>query len=338
MKLRLSLLAAAVATLSAPIFAASALELYGKVNLTLQQTDVENPDVTKARDVIELKSNASRFGIKGELPIDEDFAAFYQVEWEVDPADNDKGSTDNIKSRNQGIGLKAGFGQMLVGRWDTPFKNLQQKVDQFHDYDVDPKALFSGEARANNVVAYSSPKIAGGLQFNLMTLLQEKNDSPAVTSDDDQDGAFDALSYSVEWHGKSLYLGLAIDDNHDTAKYLDGARNTRLSAQYKIGDFQLGAMWQEFEEQTGTDTNKDGKISDNDGILASVAWNLNENNTLKLQHGQSDILLDGGEQTLVGFDHKFARNVMLFGFAGEITQDATDHDRSYLASGLEVKF
>jgi predicted porin len=108
--------------------AASPLEFYGKANLTLQQTDVEDIDTNPAngliaKDVWEVKSNASRFGVKGEFVLSESLNAFYQFEWEVDVTDaNDAG---HFKARNQGVGLQGGFGRALVGRWDTPAKMLQ---------------------------------------------------------------------------------------------------------------------------------------------------------------------------------------------------------------------
>lgn len=334
MKLRLTLLAAAMATVSAPSFAGSALELYGKLNVTVQNTD------TDAGDKWEAKSNASRLGVKGELGIDDGFSAFYQIEMEVDAteksgsgsgADNASNNADGtlLKSRNVAVGLQGGAGKIWVGRWDTPLKLGQGKVDLFNDLDGDLKAIFSGEARANNIVSYSSPKIADGLVFNVASLFQEKVDTDASASDDDQDSMFDALSYSVEWQGKDLFVSFAQDQDHKTGAYLESAENTRLTATYKFGDFQIGALYQEYEDDL-TD-----KV---DGLLASVAWNVADNDTLKLQHGSSDIVAEGGEMTYVGWDHKLGKNILLFAFYGETTFDDETKDLTHLAGGLEVKF
>ncbi|HEX4910549.1 MAG TPA: porin, partial [Permianibacter sp.] len=223
-------------------------------------------------------------------------------------------------------------------------KLAQGKVDQFNDLEfADMKFIFNGEVRANNTISYSSPKIADGLVFNIASLLQEKVDTDASSTDDDQDGLFDVLSYSVEWQGKDLFASVSVMDNYglDTAQkdiYQDGGKTTRAVATYKIGPVQLGAMWQEYEEQTGTDSNGDGEISDTDGMLLSVAYTFAEKHTLKLQHGQSDIKLDGGEQNYFGYDYKAAKNVTLFAVVGDQSQDADDKDKSYLAGGLKVVF
>ncbi|NQD38467.1 porin [Permianibacter sp. IMCC34836] len=338
MKMRLTLLAAAMATLSAPTFAASALELYGKLNVTVQNTDLDtgDTDANADGDVWEAKSNASRLGVKGELGIDDGFSAFYQAEWEVDSTETGGASTP-FKSRNIGVGLRGRAGQILVGRWDTPLKLAQGKVDLFNDLDGDIKAIFTGETRASNIVSYSSPKIAGGLVFNVSSILQEKVDA-GTPSTENQDGPLDATSISVEWQGSNLFLALAMDQDHNTGTYAEDSKTTRLVATYKLGDFQLGGLYQKQE---------DGADFDEDGMLLSVAYNVNEDNTIKLQHGESDIGskgqigAEGGEQTFLGWDHKLAKNIMVFAFYGEQTFDvlsATYPEKTFLAGGLEVKF
>ncbi len=352
MNTRLTALAAAMAVLSAPTFAAGALEVYGKANLTLQNTDDEAQNASEGADRWELKSNASRLGVKGELSISDDTVAFYTYELELDVTDNDKIKEDNtnkvtgehIKSRNQFIGLKGNFGTVLAGRSDTPFKNLQQKVDLFHDYDADPKALFTGEARANNVIQYSTPKL-GFVTLNVATFLQEKYDTDAVTTDDSQDGLFDATSLSAEFAiTDSFYIGVGMDNDHTTASYQDGAKDTRVVARYTLGSWQFGAMWQKHDEADGHNTNGNvdaqqaAVIDSPDGMLFSVSYKLGENGTLKLQHSSSDIILDGGEQNAIGYDHKLAKNVMFFAWYSMQDQDADNKAKDILAAGLEVKF
>lgn len=332
-KLRLTLLAAAMATLSAPTFAASALELYGKLNVSVQNTDAD------AGDKWEAVSNASRLGVKGELGIDEGFSAFYQIEMEVDPTEKAGSSTGAgtgdgtlLKSRNVGVGLKGSAGQVLVGRWDTPLKLAQQKVDLFNDTSADMKAIFNGEVRANDIISYSSPKIAGGLVFNVSTLLVEDLDNPATPADEEASGLGDATSMSIEWHGKSLFLAYAHDDGFTSAAPTVAEEDLsvdRFVVQYKIGDFQLGGMFQEYDNGVDDET---------DGTLFSVAYKVTENNTLKLQHGSSDIIGEKGEMTYFGWDHNLAKNVMFFAFYGETTFDNDALDLTHLAAGLEVKF
>lgn len=318
MNTRLTVIAAALAALSAPSFAGPALELYGKLNVTVENVD---SDATNG-DKVELKSNASRFGIKGDLPISEGFEAFYQLEWEVDTTDADKGSTDNIKARNQVIGLKGSAGKVFAGRHDTPLKVAQNKIDLFNDYTGDIKNLFNGEIRSNNIIQYSSPEF-NGFGVNVASVLQEGKNG--------NDGVLDATSISVEWSNKDLYFAIAQDSGVETyntvapvvAKDVD---TLRVVGQFKLGDWQFGAMWQDKDAATSTD-----------GLLFSVAYKIGDN-TLKAQHGESDTKVMGGEQTSVGWDHKLAKNITSTVFYTMYDEDAANKGQDNLGLGLEVKF
>ena len=329
MNTRLTLLAVSLAAISAPTFAGSALEVYGKVNVTVESQSM-NVTSGKGNDVDGelLRSNASRFGIKGDLSISEGFEAFYQLEWEVDPADADKGSNDNIKSRNQIVGLRGSVGTIFAGRHDTPLKVAQNKIDLFNDYIGDLKVLFNGEIRASNLLQYSTPSL-GGFKVNAASVFQEGNTNGNT-------GAADATSISAEWSNKMFYFAVAQDSGIET--YSLGTPPTvrdidtlRAVAQIKLGDFQLGAMYQ--EKNAATDT---------DGYLGSVAWNLGDH-TLKAQYGVADTIYRGGEQTSVGWDYKLAKNITSTLFYTTYTndvvvQDTKSSDRDNLGLGLEVKF
>lgn len=333
MNLRLTLLAAAMATLSAPSFAGSALEVYGNAMLTVQNVD---DDAAADGDKWEIRSHASRFGVKGDLGISEETNAFYQFEWEVDPAD-EAGGDKNFKSRNQAIGLKGGFGSVLVGRWDTPLKLAQGKVDQFNDLEfADMKFIFNGEVRASNIVSYSSPKIAGGLVLSIASLFQEGKTADA--SGDANDGLADSLNYSAAWSGKNLFLSVSQDRAAETGATENEI--TRVVGTYNFGSIQLGAMWQDFDNGVSDDpaTPLVDENKNEDGLLVSASFKVADNHTLKVQHGKSDIVLEGGEQTYFGYDYKAAKNVTLFAVAGETTQDADDADKTYFAGGMKVVF
>ncbi|QGX40870.1 porin [Permianibacter aggregans] len=313
MNTRLTLIAATLAALSAPSFAGSALELYGKINVT-----VESEDSDASGDKVKLVSNASRFGIKGDLGISEGLEAFYQLEWEVDPADADKGSNDNIKSRNQIVGLKGSAGKVFAGRHDTPLKVAQNKVDLFNDYVGDIKTIFNGEIRASNIIQYSTPEM-GGFGVNVASVLQEGKNG--------NDGAFDATSLSVEWSNKNVYVAVAQDSGVET--YAGGAEDIdtlRVVGQFKLGNFQIGALWQEREAAT-----------DDDGMLFSLAYKAGDH-TFKGQFGESDILAQGGESTSVGWDYKLAKNIQTTVFYTMYENDGANSGKDNLGLGLEVKF
>ncbi|MDX1361919.1 MAG: porin, partial [Pseudoalteromonas tetraodonis] len=73
------------------------VDIYGKANVTVQSSDDGEGSFT------EIKSNASRFGLKGSEKITDGLEAVYKFEFQVDVSDADsKGDNDdNISARNQ---------------------------------------------------------------------------------------------------------------------------------------------------------------------------------------------------------------------------------------------
>ena len=104
---------------------ADPLTVYGKINVTAQSSD------DGAGRFSELKSNASRFGVKGDYKLEDDLTLIYQLEWEVDLTD--EANEKNIKAREQFIGLTGSFGTLKAGRTDTALKMSQGKMDLFNE-------------------------------------------------------------------------------------------------------------------------------------------------------------------------------------------------------------
>ena len=144
----------------APVTAMAAPTLYGKANVSYQNaasdTDFKDSNyVDLDESHTELVSNASRIGIKGEEEISDNLKAIYKAEFEVayddgDKAKDTKSDTDkdtNIFSqRNIYVGLKGNWGSIIAGKFDTPLKTAQKKVDLFSDLEGDIKKLLEEEA------------------------------------------------------------------------------------------------------------------------------------------------------------------------------------------------
>ncbi len=132
-------------------------DFYGKLNISLQASDEGDGSFN------ELKSNASRVGVKGKYKLDTDYGltAIYKLEWQVNVDDDSKGS---LTARNQWVGVKGDFGEVTVGRSDTTLKVSQGKFDLFNDYEGDLKNLFIGENRVTDALTYKSPTFSN-VQF-----------------------------------------------------------------------------------------------------------------------------------------------------------------------------
>ncbi|MCG7531247.1 porin [Psychrobium sp. MM17-31] len=281
------------------------VQVYGKVNATLQSDDTGERETN-------VKSNASRIGVKGGIKLDNDLKAIYQVEWQVDVADDEK---DNFKARSQWVGLQGNFGTVMLGRNDTAMKKSQGKIDLFNDYEADIKNLFSGDNRLDDTLTYISPKFNG---FAVRATFIAEDGAKS----DGENGTSLALMYGDSKLKKSkFYASVAFDSK------VAGSDTTRVSVQGKLGDLKLGAIYNESEYIDGT--------SKGDGFLVSAAYPVGKA-TLKAQYQDGDDKKEG-DVISVGVDYKLAKSVKLTGFYTDYSFE-DGKEESHLAVGMEYKF
>lgn len=286
------------------------VDIYGKANVTVQSSDDGEGSFT------EIKSNASRFGLKGSEKISDGLEAVYKFEFQVDVSDADsKGDKDNISARNQYVGFKGGFGQVVIGRNDTALKQSQGKVDLFSDLEGDIKNIFKGENRLGNSVSYASNSYEG---FKVLASFIAEDDVDA------KNGYSVALTYGDSGLKKSaVYAAIAADSE------VNGYDVVRATVQGKIEDFRLGAMYQTQEKVDGS--------AEADGYLVNAAY-LMGSNTFKVQYQAMDFDdSDDKSAVTVGVDHKLNKNLKVFGFYSSFDMD-NNVDQDYLALGMEYKF
>lgn len=282
--------------------AADPITVYGKVNITAQSSDEGEGSFT------ELKSNNSRFGVTGNLELDDGLEVLYVLEWQVDLA-NLSGS-DNIKSRNQYVGLKGGFGTVLLGRNDTVLKRSQGNIDQFNDYEADLKGLWKGENRMGESVTYYSPSYSG-FSFGMSYIAEGDVD------------ADDAQSVSIVYGDKNLkksqwFASVAADFD------INGYDTQRVSIQTKFENLKIGAILHS-QESVATGESQDG-------AMVSAAYSLGKV-VLKSQFQT----LEDNDSLSVGVDYKLGKSTKVFAwFTNRGLQGSADN--SWLAAGIEHKF
>ena len=292
--------------LSGGAFAGEQVKVYGKVNASFQSDDVNSDSKTN------VKSNASRIGVKGKVKINDELSAIYKIEWQVDVADDEN---DNFKARSQWVGLKGNFGTVLLGRNDTMLKLSQGKIDLFNDLNGDIKHMFNGENRLDDTLTYISPTM-NGFSFGATVIAEDNKKSDGKT------GTSLALMYGdAKLKRSDLYAALALDSD------VAGRDTTRLTVYGKLGDVKLGAMFNSSETADGA--------SDGDGFLVNVAYSMGKT-TLKAQYQDSEDKAQGTGFS-IGVDYKLAKNVKTYAFYSDSSLD-DGTDASHLAIGMEYKF
>jgi hypothetical protein len=336
---KLALLAALPAAILAANSAMAGVEVYGKVNVSMQQesADTDNGGVSAAAPAVQngdiydssaWESNASRFGIKGSTDLgDTGLKAVAKIEYEVFVDDGVDGSSgDELKQRNIYGGLQGGFGTVIAGKFDTPMKESQGKVDLFNDYilgDIN-SVLLVGENRADNIVMYSTPKMESGFGAHLALMNGEDSGVDTVSGSYTENNSIgDFVSASVNFETDSLYLALA----HDTgsaatsvapaaattlaqiAGQTAGAEISRFVAQWKpVNALALGVIYQTADSAENNNTNGADAIGvfggskapfgstanwsqafdEQDGYILSAQYTLQDTHVFKLQYGMSE--------------------------------------------------
>lgn len=296
-----SALAVVVAASMIPAAAMAEATLYGQARIFFVNED--NGLATTNSDQWDMKSEASRLGVKGSAELDHGLEAIYKLEFEVDPA----GDTEGIqKNRNGYVGLKGDFGQVIFGKHDTPLKKSQGKVDLFSDYaGADMKYGLSGEERIDNLVYYKSPKIADAISLHVGFAPGEGNDVDVDGSNDQ--GIADMTSLAVTYNADNLYFALAHDQNiGDGSKILDGAIETvldaasnalggseltldnldsvtRLTGQFKGDGFGIGAIFQTAETSPQNIFTAGNTSVEEEAILLSAYVKASDSIKLKAQ-------------------------------------------------------
>ncbi len=281
-------------------------EFYGKVNVSVQNTQEEGKG-----SISELVSNASRLGVKGKIELKHGLEGIYKLEYETQVDDGDK-SGQTFAQRNIFAGIKGGFGQVIVGKFDTPFKKAQSKIDLFNDLEGDIKSVISShDNRKSNTIQYSTPKMSG----LVATVAHIASEVETVN-----DGTSSSLTFSQ----KNIYAAIAYDT--DVEADTDALR---LVAQYSVSDFTFGALWEQ--------DNTAGSDNDKEGWVYSAAYKLNSDVKLKAQYGESDIVKDNAETYSLGADYKLGKGAKAYAFVTDETYDENKSNQ-YYGVGLEYKF
>lgn len=287
--------------LSYPVIA-DPIKVYGKVNASVQVTDDGLESFT------ELKSNASLFGVKGELDLDSGVKVFYKIEWDVDITDSS--DSDNIKSRDQYLGLTGEFGSVILGRKNTGLRNLSNPVDVFNFYEADLKGLWKGENRLSDSLSYISPNLHGfSVELNYVAEESKESDSSLTAS----------VYYGDKTFKKSKWFaGVARESG------VKGYDIQRAVAKTKLGNWGLGVIAHQQKNISS------GKADS--GVTFSTSYSINKWK-LKAQHQSL------AEQNSIGFgiDYKLGKSTKAYGFYADRRHQETEHE-SWLGGGLEHKF
>ena len=248
MKKLLSVVAAAslLASVSGHAAEMTPPTVYGalKVSLDLAHnyesgtTDAASKTAEEAKNGMFLNNQTSKLGVKGSHDLGNDLSAVYQMEFAVAGDDND----GTFTGRNTFVGLKGGFGQVIMGKVPTPISGASV-AGQFKSTLIADPVLAGGRSiniadngnafkssgpqfRKGNAIRYDAPDLSG---VNIAVVLAA-NEGEAQTSDgkNASSSIADYVDLAVTYGKKSegIFAGIGYAKNGGKAK---GANETTLA-------------------------------------------------------------------------------------------------------------
>ena len=312
------LLAVAVAgALGAPVIAmaqTSTVQIYGTAYIEYSWVrDQGQAGVAPLNDrekVDILQSPGSNIGFKGEEKLGGGLSAWFQCE---STADIRGQSPEGFCSRNSALGMKGGFGNVFIGRWDTPFKRTISPTNVAgNDTGIWGTAFLltggststlDGSARATfkrrqaNSINYDSPSFGG---FQLMAAYSSTNGATANTTGVTNSKAR-VMSIGGQYSAGPIYISAAYEKHNEFGGPVGiGGSSTdddgwHVGASYTWGPVRFGGTYtQQKLEATSTTESK------------VKAWHLGVDWTIVGPHGlraaytQADDIKGNSTVALVG--------------------------------------
>src|SRR6266850_7848108 len=127
---------ACVALFAAPAaaLAQSNVQIYGTLNGDFESVKATGSSGTNFPSRNRVTSNSSNVGLRGTEDLGQGLRAFFQIENAVN---FDNGTASGFwAARNSGVGLQSGWGQVLLGQWDSPYKYTTSRIDPTGDIGI----------------------------------------------------------------------------------------------------------------------------------------------------------------------------------------------------------
>ena len=282
-------------------------EFYGMlyVSLDLQKSEAKGEPSHWA-----LNSRNSRVGIKQDIKLNDGLTAIYKIETGVEIDDGNK--TFNIDNnpaqksfyqRDIYLGVKGDYGQIIGGRFNTPMRMAEGKIDPFNHLDGDIVAVLGGHLRVDNIVQYTSPKLANTV-INVAFMPGELDD---LNGDGEADNRIaNAFSASAVYNAGNLFASFAADMNMPATKTttdgLTRSDRVQLAAKYQMGAAAFGTIIQHAKDSNKSDLKENA-------FIVNGTYRINDY-TLKAQYGLNKGDFTKNERSLaaVGVNYHVAKN------------------------------
>ena len=310
-------IAGACAAPTAMAQTANPVTLYGRVYLTVESVEAKGgsgPLSSRTR----IEDQSSLLGVRGTEDLGGGLKAFFQLETAFRADQNNTTPTSGVAqpfgTRNSGVGLQGGFGSILIGRWDMPFKLATIAIDPYGDLTISgitgtlsDRGNF--DRREQNVLQYWSPNI-GGFAFRA-----------AVSANEGKGAGLNPRDFgaSVTFTRGPIYVFGAWEKHEDVSATLRNEEAWAVGGAVTFGPVKVGAQYQKIEKNTFRD--------DQDNFMLNAVFTFGKNQIIVqgMKSENQNVVGAECESLSVGYQYNFTRRTFFIASYIDVDNNAVSN-------------
>jgi len=215
------IVAAALASVGISAYAQSSVNLYGRVNITL-----ERQELTNGKTVNVMQNNSSRWGLRGKEDLGGGMVTGFILESGFNPTNGTAQSS--FFGRQSELNLTSGYGMVRLGNFLSEAYEASADYVGMHNHETGTSqdAFYAYLGRNTSKVAYRTPSFSG-------TTVEG-----SVTKGGTENRTYDL---AANYDAGPLHLGAGYEKNSPSNK---NAKEFSVRALYELGAFTFGGYVQ----------------------------------------------------------------------------------------------
>jgi predicted porin len=288
--------AALLATLGSSAFAQSSVQVYGRLNLT-----IERQKLLGQNDWV-MQNSSSRIGFKGTEDIGGGLKAGFQLEHGFNPR-NGTQSQSAFWARQSEVNLSGGFGMVRLGNFTSEAYYATSDYIGMHNHETGTSSdvFYAYIGRNTGKVAYRTPSFGGA---TIEAAVTEGGSNPDRTFD-----------LAANYDAGPLHLGLGFEKNGDAKQFAGRVL-------YELGAFTVGATVQRDKDGWGAGFgNRTNFRVSGMYAIGNTELHANVGRTGSYSNAAGP---DSALQYTLGVNYNLSKRTKVYGFFTKLSGDGAD--------------
>ena len=339
-----TLIAAAAVLAAGTAFAQSSVQLYGRVNTSIERQKTGDVSTTV------MQNNASRWGLRGTEDLGSGLKALFVLEGAFQSDTGAQGGQPGLFGREAWVGVQGNFGRLRMGNLATTaayFATADYISMHNHDTGTSSDAfyLYPGATgcgalqfvELKNAVAYNTPSFGGLVVEGQFGLREGGASAPKNVG-----------VLAANFDRGPLHLGAGFVNAPITLGGITGTEGKEygLRALYELGAFTVGAYYIRNETEAGAlEAKRDSYRLAGMYTLGGSEFHLNVGYADKIKRESGDLAASDALQYTLAYNYNLSKRTKVYAFytkvdnkAGATYSGAAGADFQSVALGVRHNF